>query len=184
MSRSKTLLVLAVAALVLLTAASLASAGHLLMASAGYQLNGSAITAGSGQMGSAGYRMRGSLGLNASGHAASGSYGQDSGFWLPVYAPAVGISKGDNLGIALNWATEPADVGGYQVWWSTAPYFNPGDPGAAFIQVPPSTTGLSRPNSGGVSYYYLVQGLNGVGQPSPRSNRTGQCLFTLTPGSP
>ena len=36
----------------------------------------------------------------------------------------------------------------------------------------------------GVNYYYVVLGVNGAGQPSGNSNRTGKIVFPLTPGTP
>jgi hypothetical protein len=183
MNQPKWTLVACLLALILALGASVVGARHLWMGSANYLIAAGVLSAGGGRMSSAGYQMRGTLGQGLVGRTESSSFVGNSGFWQPAYAPAVTISPGYQLGIVLAWPAVPIDANGYQVWWSTAPYVQPGDAGAGSTLLPPSSTGLIRPNSSGVNYFYVMQGINGLGQVSPLSKRTGQFLFSITPGA-
>jgi hypothetical protein len=184
MNLPKKTLVACLVALILALGASVAGARYLRMASAHYLIAAGVLSAGGGRMSSGGYQMQGTLGQSLVGRTESSSYVGNGGFWQPAYAPAVTISPGFALGIVLTWPALPADANGYQVWWSTAPYFQPSEAGASSTLLPPSSTGLIRPASSGVNYTYIVQGINSLGQVSPFSKRTGQFLFPITPGAP
>jgi hypothetical protein len=184
MSRLRWTLAICLAALTLALGVSVVSARSFWMGSANYLIAAEVLSAGGGRMSSLGYRMQGTLAQSLVGRTASSSFVGNGGFWQPAYAPAVTISPGDALGIALTWPAVPVDANGYQVWWSTAPYFQPGDAGTVSTLLPPSSTGLVRPASSGVNYTYIVQGINGLGQVSPLSKRTGQFLYPIIPGAP
>ena len=86
----------------------------------------------------------------------------------------------------LSWADNPANAGGYLAWYSTKPYFQPFDTGAISTTLPAATTTYTHTGAvgGGLAYFYLVQGVNGVGTRSAASNRVGVSGFTLKPGAP
>ncbi|MCX6032343.1 MAG: right-handed parallel beta-helix repeat-containing protein [Chloroflexi bacterium] len=108
----------------------------------------------------------------------------EAGAVSPAVAPVVAIrrSVGDTI---LSWTLVLTDTGGYEVWWhSTNPYFAPGASGAFSTTLLSATTSYTHTGTSGVNYFYTVLGINGAGQPSAPSNRTGRFHFTLAPGSP
>jgi len=95
-------------------------------------------------------------------------------------------------GVQLGWSDVGNSVTYYEVWRSSKPYFNPGDPGATQLEANvPANPG------GGVSYtddgahqgnaaindYYLTLSVRADGQKSAASNRAGVFDFALTPGN-
>lgn len=99
-------------------------------------------------------------------------------------APTVEISlSGTN--VDLSWADNPANDGGYIVWYSEAPFFLP--PGATSVALPAGSTGWTHTAAAGNpahNYYYLVQGVSVAEAVSAPSNRTGAFTLSLTPGTP
>ena len=98
-------------------------------------------------------------------------------------APAPVAASLDSPNTRLDWTHLPADAGGYQVWWSSDPYFAPGT-GPNHASVPAPTATFSQAETPGVNYYYVVRGINSANAPSGNSNRTGKFVFALTPGTP
>ena len=103
----------------------------------------------------------------------------------PPVPPVVGVSRqgGD---VVLSWADNPANSGGYLAWYSAQPYFQPFDAGAISVTLAAGATSYTHEGAAGdgVSYFYLVQGVNAVGVRSVASNRVGAIGFALTPGAP
>ena len=100
-------------------------------------------------------------------------------------APTVGISR-NGTNIRLSWTDNPINTGGYVVWYSEKPYFQPGDTGATSVNLPAGSTGWTHTGAAGNpahNYSYLVQGVGAGGAKSWPSNRTGGFNFGLTPGS-
>ena len=96
----------------------------------------------------------------------------------PSVAASVDLS-GDSV---LDWTHIPADAGGYDVWWNSDPFFTPGaDLNHKAVAAPTAT--YTHAGTPGENYYYVVLGVNGAGQPSGNSNRTGKFVFPLTPGT-
>jgi hypothetical protein len=89
----------------------------------------------------------------------------------------------DGNNAKLDWTHMPADTNGYQVWWSSDPYFTPGT-GPDVATVPAPITTYTHDGTPGVNYYYVVRGVNSVNAPSGNSNRTGKFVFALTKGTP
>jgi hypothetical protein len=91
-----------------------------------------------------------------------------------------------NDDVALIWRHHSANTNGYEVWCSTTdPYFAPGASGAISVTVPlPGGYTHSGAMSSTDNYFYTVLGVNGVGEKSSPSNRTGKYSFDLTPGAP
>jgi hypothetical protein len=103
---------------------------------------------------------------------------------LPPIAPQVVIGLDAVGNAALEWTHFPANSSGHEVWWSASPYFAPGDAGSQKTTLPAPTDAFTHTGIAGQNSYYLVRGLNGAGQTSGPSNRTGRFTFALTPGSP
>jgi hypothetical protein len=117
-----------------------------------------------------------------SGIAAFSDWAVGSAVQAPV-APApvtVDLSSGN---AKLNWTHIPADANGYQVWWSSDPYFTPGT-GLDVATVAAPTATYTHAGTPGVNTYYVVRGVNSVDAPSDNSNRTGKFVFALTKGTP
>ena len=107
-------------------------------------------------------------------------------FTLPV-APSLSItaSGADTL---LTWEHSAYDSAGYEIWWSTNPYFFPLGPDTHSDIVEPASGTLSYRHSGALadvdnSYFYLVLGPNKAGKKSDISNRVGEFGYDITPGS-
>jgi hypothetical protein len=162
--------------------ATVAAADTFGMGSANYLIPAGALSAGGGKMASAGYRLQGTLGQGSLGASASASYTTNAGYWQPVYAPALTLANGSALGVVLAWPSVPVDSGGYQVWWSTAPYFQPSDPGSDSALLPAAAVQWTQPDSGDANYFYIIRGINSLGQASPPSNRAGRFRFTIMRG--
>ena len=97
-------------------------------------------------------------------------------------APAPVTANLDSGNAKLVWAHIPADANGYQVWWSSDPYFTPGSgPNHATVAAPTAT--FTQAETPGANYYYVVLGVNSVNALSSNSNRTGKFIFALTPGT-
>ena len=105
-------------------------------------------------------------------------------------APAVGIqvSGGDVL---LSWTHRAANSGGYDVWYSTDPYFTPGTdcaaPPAGLACQHVAAPGATFPHTGAAAdtahnYTYIVLGINTAGARSSGSQRAAEFSFTLVPG--
>ncbi len=106
-------------------------------------------------------------------------------------APTLTISRsGDD--VLLSWTHDPA-FAGYQVWYSTQPYFVPG----AVCDAPPAgmaCAAVTAPTSSFThigaaadtanNHAYLLLGVDAAGQRSDPSNRVGEFGFALTPGAP
>jgi hypothetical protein len=119
--------------------------------------------------------------VTRSGISAFSDWAVGSAVPAPV-APAPVAASLNSPNTRLNWTHMPADAGGYQVWWSSDPYFAPGTgPNNALVSAPTAT--FSQAETPGVNYYYVVRGVNSVNAPSGNSNRTGKFVFGLTPGS-
>ena len=75
---------------------------------------------------------------------------------------------------------DPANTGGYQVWWSAEPYFTPGATGSdyALASAPPYTDG----GAAGTTKYYTVLGVNETGQTVSESSGVGVFSFALATG--
>ncbi len=104
---------------------------------------------------------------------------------LPPVPPTVSIARSGS-DVELSWADQPANAGGHRAWFSQAPYFAPGDPGATAQDRPPGSTSWTHPGAAGnpaYNYSYLVQGLNAAGTPSAPGNRTGVFNFGLFTGA-
>ena len=147
------------------------------------------VIAGGGAAASGGsITLNDTLGQPVIGPAGGEGVTQGAGYWYgapavaPAVAPEVDIARTTG-GAELTWTHITANANGYEVWWSTAPYFSPGAEGSdhATVTMPPWT--YTHTGAPGVNYYYVVLGVNGVGQKSPISNRTGRFHFTLTPGN-
>jgi len=99
-------------------------------------------------------------------------------------APLVAIGRDASGDTELSWTHDPANSGGYEVWWSNAPFFAPGDAGAQKATLPAPTHTFTHTGVAGQNLYYLALGLQGAAWASSHSNRTGRFWFTLTPGTP
>ncbi len=111
--------------------------------------------------------------------------------FYPAAAPALVISR-SGADVLLSW-THDAAFGGYQVWYSTNPYFTPGAdcdaPAAGQACVRVSAPAASYRHAGAAAdvthnYAYQVLGVNATGQRSAASNRVAEFGFGLTPGTP
>ncbi|HSH05842.1 MAG TPA: tandem-95 repeat protein, partial [Anaerolineae bacterium] len=83
---------------------------------------------------------------------------------------------------SFTWTTNNAD--NYQLWWSTTPYFNPGDAGSTLettVSLPPAIHpgGLGNATT---NYYYLIIGQVNCGATSTNSNPTAEFDFEIVPG--
>ncbi len=103
----------------------------------------------------------------------------------PPVPPVVSIGR-QGSDIVLSWADAPANSGGYLAWYSAKPYFQPFATGAISTTLSAGATSYTHGGAvgGGVSYFYLVQGMNDVGVRSAASNQVGAVGFSLTPGAP
>lgn len=91
--------------------------------------------------------------------------------------PAVSISL-MATDLTLSWHATPA-YPNYRVCWSTTgPYFGDDDAGAACQTVPGASYPVSPPPD--IQTYYLVHGINNLGQKSADSNRVAIAPFTLS----
>jgi hypothetical protein len=97
---------------------------------------------------------------------------------MKSYLPVIIAQAGGD--VALTWTDDPANTGGYQIWWSAEPYFVPGAIGSDYTPVPasPYTDG----GAVGTTKYYVVLGVNDTGQTVSESNGVGVFSFSLTPG--
>ena len=121
---------------------------------------------------------------DASNPLSGGSFALRGGFLLCAVRSAVAdVAIGDaGSGDArLNWS----GPGTYDVWKSSAPYFQVGDPGATLdgdeVTSPYTASGVI--GDAATNYFFLVIAQNDCGISSP-SNRTGEFDFALIPGSP
>jgi hypothetical protein len=147
------------------------------------------VIAGGGAPASGGIiTLNDTLGQPVIGPAGGEGVTQGAGYWYgapavaPAVAPEVDIARTTG-GAELTWTHIAANANGYEVWWSTAPYFSPGADGSdhATVTMPPWT--YTHAGAPGVTYYYVVLGVNSAGQKSPISNRTGRFNFVLAPGN-
>jgi CSLREA domain-containing protein len=99
--------------------------------------------------------------------------------------PEPGISlTGTKEDVLLSWTDATANIGGYQVYRSTAPYFAPGA-GTLRATLPwetPSYIDTGAARIAGVHYSYIVRGLSNCGAPSDYDRRLGVFSFRLVPG--
>jgi len=105
---------------------------------------------------------------------------------LPAVVPTVTVSRSGS-DIVLTWPHNPANIGGYEVWWSTDPYFTPGEAGTGHVAVQPvegSGSYTHIADGGAISYFYVVLSVDGAKAKSAASNRVGMFNFALVPGSP
>ena len=167
----------------------LALAGGILAEGGGPAIGWSVVNGAGGPTSGDNVTLNDTLGQPVVGSSGSGmpaAITQGAGYWYgvaaPALAPEVNIDRTTG-GAALSWTHLAANAGGHQVWWSTDPYFTPGAGGSdhAAVTAPPWT--YTHTGTPGVNYYYVVLGVNAVGQPSPISNRTGRFNFTLVPGN-
>jgi len=90
--------------------------------------------------------------------------------------------------IMLTWVHHSANAGGYEVWWSTDPYFTPGaDCSQAATCVLTSGTSFTHTGAAadlGHNYAHIVLGVNDAGWRSAPSNRSAKFGFALVPGTP
>ncbi len=100
----------------------------------------------------------------------------------PPVAPAPVTAAIDAGNTRLDWMHVPANANGYQVWWSSDPYFAPGA-GANYTTAPAPAETFTQPETAGASYYYVVLGVNSAHATSGSSNRIGKFVFELAPGS-
>jgi hypothetical protein len=104
---------------------------------------------------------------------------------LAPEAPSVGVAAhGDDIELA--WVHDAANSGGYEVWWSTDPYFTPGsdcdsDPLCAREWDGDFTHAGAAADTYN-NHTYLVRGVNGAGIRSVDSNRVSEFGFTIVPG--
>jgi hypothetical protein len=101
----------------------------------------------------------------------------------PPQPPAwMTITRTGSNNLLLNWGIHPANTG-YEVWRSQTPYFIPSLPGSTRIFTGPVNqfTDLNSTGNPVINYYYLVQGINSLGQKSAVSPRTGEFDFMLQP---
>lgn len=108
----------------------------------------------------------------------------------PPVAPRIEISH-NGQDVILSWTHDPLNAGGYDVWYSLDPYFQPGDIGAVMVHVPPPALGnqVTWTHAGAAgnalnNFAYIVQGVNSVGVKSGDSNVVGEYGFSLVPGTP
>jgi hypothetical protein len=142
---------------------------------------------GGGAMFSAGgsYSLGGTIAQPDAGAALSGgTYTVVGGFWqcfTPDAVTGVVIARLDASDAQLTWSG--ADV--YDVWRSTDPYFDAGDPGSLQIgdDVTSPFTASGVLGAPAVNYYFIVLAQDACGASGP-SNRTGEFDFDLAPGSP
>ncbi len=102
---------------------------------------------------------------------------------VPPRSPVAGIGRLGAHDIELTWAAIAGSTG-YEVWRSTAPYLNPGDPGANETDVAQSATSYVHDGAIGnatPNYFYAVRATS-AGGPSAISGRVGVFSFTLQPG--
>jgi hypothetical protein len=133
--------------------------------------------------------LNSTLGQTASGPAGGGTVSGGSGYWYgaPAAAPAVApVVTVDPVtgGAKVSWTHIAANAGGYEVYWSTAPYFTPDINGPDHAPVTAAPWNYTHTGVPGVNYYYVVLGVNGVGEKSQISNRTGRFNFALVKGTP
>lgn len=123
--------------------------------------------------------------VGASGEGSAYVY-HGSGQTPPPIAPAVSIRRsGADLG--LLWTYNPANAGGYDIWWSTNPYFTPGAADTYSTTVPAPTSVYTQTGVLGDvlhNYSYIVRGINADDVRSGDSNRVGEFEFTILPGNP
>jgi hypothetical protein len=88
-----------------------------------------------------------------------------------------------SLDVTLMWADDPANTGGYRVYRSTSPYFQP-DATTLITSLTAGSTSYVDPGWGNSSEnpVYVIQGVNGCGG-SADSLRVGVFHFSLQPGS-
>jgi hypothetical protein len=112
-----------------------------------------------------------------------------TGLAQPPVVPALTIRRGGN-DVGLLWTHNPANRGGYEIWWGTSPYFAPGTSGvfSDTIAAPLSSTTVYTHTGalGDVNthHMYLVRSINSMGDRSDNSNRVGEFEFRIIPGTP
>jgi len=102
---------------------------------------------------------------------------------MPV--PGIRLTGAQNHDVLLSWTDDPANVGGYQVYRSTSPYFTPGA-GTLLATRPAGSTSYTdagAAGTAGVSATYIVRGLSNCGVPSAYGRRVGTFSFGLVAGS-
>lgn len=153
------------------------------LAQGGPTIGWSVIGGGGASASGGNVTLNSTLGQTANGPVGGGTITAGAGYWVAsAVEPAVNV-EGAVGGAELWWTHLEANAGGYEVYWSTAPYFTPDENGLdhATVKAPPwSYTHNGDP---GVNYYYVVLGVNAIGQKSQISNRTGRFNFDLTPGT-
>jgi hypothetical protein len=111
-------------------------------------------------------------------------------FWVAVILLAAGLLAGaptvsiglDGPAVVLSWKSNPVNAGGYRVWYSEKPYFQPREDGATPVDLPRGSTGWTHTGAAmDPSHHYdcLVQGKGAGGAESAPSNRTSAFSFAL-----
>lgn len=168
---------LALFLLLLPVAVSLAQSGG------DYDLSWNTVDNGGGLATGGDFSLTGSIAQpDASNPLTGGSFALRGGFLLCATRSAVAdvsISDAGTGNAELSWT----GAGTFDVWKSSAPYFQAGDPGSEQdgdeVTSPYTVSGVvGDPAS---NYYFLVLAENGCGV-SPPSNRTGEFDFALIPG--
>ncbi len=100
-------------------------------------------------------------------------------------AVTLSISKSGN-DVVLSWTNNDSFVDHYEVWRSTDPYFNPGDPGTIKVDVAATMGVMSYTDIGALgdvnnNYFYVVRAFNDFGLLAPISNRVGEYSITIMP---
>ena len=83
--------------------------------------------------------------------------------------------------VALTWTDDPANTGGYRVWWSADPYFVPGATDSTFVSAPASP--YTDTGAIGTTKYYIILGVDETGQTVSAADRVGVFSLSLTPGA-
>ncbi len=106
----------------------------------------------------------------------------DADEYAPAVAPTVAIHT-EGSGVRCSWMSDPRNSKGYEVWWSTLPYFTSETPGAGHDTLPAGRSSYMHAGTSSATYY-LVRGINGAGEESAPSNRVGAFDFSLVAGAP
>lgn len=102
--------------------------------------------------------------------------------------PIIALAQDHTLA-ALSWKHVPQYTS-YEVWRSTQPYFNPGDPGSEMrgtVLAPTTGEDVIFKDGDAIgnvdhNYVYVVRGVNAAGT-TGASNRLGEFDFAVTPGN-
>jgi hypothetical protein len=105
----------------------------------------------------------------------------------PLPGTSAGLSSGHPI---LRWLHLGEQVGRYEVWRSSTPFFAPGDADSTNLAtyLPPFTAELTFTDSEavtnpGATYFYLIQAIDLYGRPVALSGGAGSFTFGMTPGA-